>query len=770
MANARNIQSLLSPLFGNFRAAIRYYQGNQVLRTLDFAVPLGLSPVGSSELATDTGLWECAWTMTSVSDQADGVEVKLCFRLKSGHAVSAGVAAIFDFQQWATANYVLLPGAVYRGNRFRCLPRVKYPPLFRDPADWQPDLPTTITDIPHLEQGSGRSRIEQTTGDPSTPAMGFFSPACSHGFWLFTEQQTRFGNSGLTVGETDERDQASFMVTAPCVREFRTVMCSQIPSQDQAVDWQAGDSVTLRLRLHVFPVATVQGFFDRFCQLRKTLAPAAEQQHQLPFSAAWNLLEAKYNLENWDDEHGFFCSGTRTDLDGNPVTSMNNQWQLGWCGGGMVTQALIADGTAQSRERAQRNLDTMLVKTVAPSGFLYGMGDGKNWFGDGFYDVHPGHMHMVRKSADALYFLGKQFKLLAQQDSAWKPSDVWLSGYRGLAEAFVRLWNRYGQFGQFVNVETGDLMVGATTSGGIVPAGLALAAEILGWPRALDVAEAAAGLYYDRDVCSGVTNAGPGEILQAPDSESAFALLESFVVLYEATAKAKWLRAAGQLARQCASWVVSYDYRFPVDSLFGKLDMRSNGAVYANAQNKHAAPGICTLSGDSLLKLFRATGEHFYLELLTDIAHHLPQYVSRVDRPIGRLRSGWINERVNLSDWEVPYIPVGGIFEGSCWPEVSLMLTWIEVPGLYVQPDCGLVQVLDHVSLEATHREEDGSLTVTLRNSTSFPARLRVLAETTEQARVPLGVNAALRWPLVEIPAGQDKTLRFSPFGNLKNA
>ena len=45
------------------------------------------------------------------------------------------------------------------------------------------------------------------------------------------------------------------------------------------------------------------------------------------------------------------------------------------------------------------------------------------------------------------------------------------------------------------------------------------------WRRKLDV----------RDVQAGVTVGGPGEILKCPDSESAFAMLESFIVLYEVT-------------------------------------------------------------------------------------------------------------------------------------------------------------------------------------------------------------------------------------------
>jgi len=46
------------------------------------------------------------------------------------------------------------------------------------------------------------------------------------------------------------------------------------------------------------------------------------------------------------------------------------------------------------------------------------------------------------------------------------------------------------------------------------------------------------------------------------------------------------------------------------------------------------------MSGDGLLKLFRATGNRAYLELIRDIAHAPPQCLSREDRPMPAVRKG----------------------------------------------------------------------------------------------------------------------------------
>jgi len=73
------------------------------------------------------------------------------------------------------------------------------------------------------------------------------------------------------------------------------------------------------------------------------------------------------------------------------------------------------------------------------------------------------------------------------------------------------------------------------------------------------------------------------------------------------------------------------------------------------------------------------------------MAHNLPQYLSRNDRPISGMPAGWMSERVEMSDW---LEPIGEIFYGSCWCEVSNMLVYMEIPGLYVQIDAGWYMLL----------------------------------------------------------------------------
>jgi len=286
-----------------------------------------------------------------------------------------------------------------------------------------------------------------------------------------------------------------------------------------------------------------------------------------------------------------------------------------------------------------------------------------------------------------------------------------------------------------------------------VPGALALAGKWFGAPGYLEVARAAARQYYEREVKRGLTTGGPGEILSAPDSESAYAMMDSFVLLYEATGEPEWLKAAHDMVRLLATWCVSYDYVFPETSDLGRSGARTTGAVWANLQNKHGAPAICTASGDSLFKYWRASGDGVALELLRDLVRGLPQYLSRPDRQFNpRMKPGWMCERVNLSDWE-GRDAIGNNLFGSCWAEISLMLATIELPGVYVQPDTGKVVVFDQVEAEVTARSK-GTVKLKLTNPTKYPAEVRVLSETSKETASPLGLNSLLKCRSVAVPAG----------------
>ena len=104
---------------------------------------------------------------------------------------------------------------------------------------------------------------------------------------------------------------------------------------------------------------------------------------------------------------------------------------------------------------------------------------------------------------------------------------------------------------------------------------------------------------------------------------------------------------------------------------------------------------LCTLSGVSLYKMYKWTGNELYKELYEDITLTVSQYMSTDKRPIWswdvplnasllnddsireKLPQGFICERVNMSDWESKRC-IGGVFNGSCWCETSNLLILAE--------------------------------------------------------------------------------------------
>lgn len=712
-------------------------------------------PARKRTFLSHDALWSCDGRVSSLDD--DTFEIQIRFRLLEGQDVTAVIGLSFDFDPGTETRHVFMPAAVYQGNDFQVMP-MPYPPLWRDAAEFREDMPVTITDLPRLT--GNQARIEANTGDLSTPCMGFYDPSNKSGLLLFTEQETRLGNSGMTAELLGDDAGSRFSVIAPCVRERRQGLCESAPSADRPASWQAGDELTLRVWVSFFRAKDIRGMFDRFCGLRKALH-VPTTTCCLPFSAALAIIEGKYNRENWDPHYGYYKMApdahTTFETAENPLCFL---WQLGWVGGGMATLPLMAGGSPESRSRAWRNLEMIFEHTQAESGFFYGIGDGLNFFGDGFDRPWPHDMHMVRKSADWLYFSIKHFDLMEKQGET--VPEPWDRAIRRLADAFVKLWRTHGQFGQIVDVKSGGLLVGGSCAGAIAPAGLVMAADRFREPCYLEVARLAGRKFHQEFVCKGITNGGPGEILSAPDSESAFALLESFAALMEHDDDPYWAEASHDTLRLAATWVVSYDYRFPPYSDLARSGAKTTGAVWANVQNKHAAPGICTLSGEAMLRYWRRSGDALALDLLHDIAHGIPQYLSREDRPLNeRMRPGWMCERVNLSDWEGAD-GVGGRLFGSCWPEVSMMLTAIEIPGIYVQSDTGFVHVFDHVVCESVEKTGSGVM-VRISNPTSFDAEVKVLCESSAGRALSLGLNPLHATPRVFIPAGATVDVEFKP-------
>lgn len=405
-----------------------------------------------------------------------------------------------------------------------------------------------------------------------------------------------------------------------------------------------------------------------------------------------------------------------------------------------------------------RNFDWLFPNGISPSGFYYDSGaKGTIWYGGDIRKPQTKNWHLVRKSGDGVFYVLKQFDLMQKRGIEVK--TAWRDGNQKVCDAFVKLWKKYHQFGQFVDSQTGDIAVGGSSSGAIVPAALALASQFYKNANYLEVAKAAADSLNENFVKKGISCGGPGDALQNFDSESAYALVESFVTLFEVTQDKKWLVLAQNATRQLATWVVSYDFKFPKNALFERHNIQTTGAVYANTQNKHAAPALCTFSGLGLFNLFRYTNDTFSLQLLYDIAHNMPQYLPHPKKPIGDVTFGHLSERVNMTDWE-GLDQIGDIARLSTWAETSLMLTTTEIPSLYVQPDKGFFMMFDNIDVKKVENTE-GVLSLEIYNSTPVDAVLTIFEEKSAKIQQIGQHNALFKMPKIQLKAGEKKVLTF---------
>lgn len=732
---------------------------------------------------------EVAVTQLSKTEKDGALATHVVFTAKKAQK-QVGISVIFEADCHELSDYIFAPAALYNGNRFYSVERA-YAPMYTEEDLAACAKGPVITDVPRLAlDGTGKAQLN--TGDLTTPCAGFYSERCKQGFLLFWRQQNEAGNFGLTVSEDLKAGMLRFAVSAPCVREeTKYAMCTtKAPSDDRGVDLHPGNTLTFDFEEFQFPCNSKTEFLNTFFKYRTRQSLPYTLPHDVPWSYAFDLLEAKYNTNNWVADGEFYKSSEATG------DSISRQWQTGWVGGAMNTLPGLCLGNSESVEKSRKTLDFVFDKVQHPSGFLYGVYCDGRPYGDCFTDEHKANITMSRKNADAMYFIAKQLLCLRKRGEA--VPEKWSAGLRKLADAFIAFYDENHDLAQFVDMDTMEPFAPGTASAAIAPAGLALCSQFFAKQKYLDYACEIAQKYYDEYVREGFTNGGPGEILACPDSESAFGMLESLMALYSCTGDEKWVAQAVDTASLCASWCVSYDYAYEKDTQWAQRGIATTGAVWASVQNKHAAPGICTLSGASLFRLFRATGDIRYLELCREISHNITQFISTPENPMycsyvwteknvhlqkaltrayvkglkavhdsGKFGArmtdkiynivynypGRMGERCNLSDWEGK-ANVGELPGGSCWCEVSTMLTYFELPAVYINPDTGFVFAMDHVHATC----ENGS--VTLENPTNHDAVYRVFAESKEQRRDPLPETFMLDFQSVYVPAHQRVTIK----------
>lgn len=681
--------------------------------------------------------WE---TKVEETDVPDGTLYVFHFKAKQDMH-DAGVAVAFDQYPWTSDNYVMIPASVYNGNRQRIVNREYATGL--DASDYyRPDLALTSNPIPQLSPEFGaRSRLEVLVNNAATPAIAYLDRTKQAGTIILTDQgierNGRIWDSGLIVEESEIRDKATFVISAPGVRERKPEFIGFSASPDRGISVKRGEELVVRVTKLTFHCESVPDLLARFMESRK-VHTSRPPRDLMPMSEVWERMVRNIDERYYKGEDGteFYCPE-------------NANWMsYGWVGGLINTYPMLALGDAEHVRRVACTFDFSLPRAKGKSGYYYDVlnADGNVLQRDASKNMKD--IGLTRKNGDILYWMIKQFNLMKAKGMQEYIRPEWEKEVRLLADAFVRTWQKFGTWGNYINVETGDVAVYNTTGGAIAVAGLTLAASYYNNPEYLQTARAAAAHYYTAFSRVGFTSGGCGDILQNADSETAIALTTSLMTLYEATGETTYLKQAKDLANLCATWTVSFDYKLPEETPLAKLGANLTGAVWASTQNKHGAPGFCTQSGDALFKIYRATGDTLYAELLRDVIHAHAEGV----QPNGK-----ITERLTYCDADSRGSRGDGGKTG--WNETNGALMALEIPGIYVRTDSGNIYVFDHVKAKVTKRARK-EMWLEIHNPTAYDATVTILKENGKQACRPLGDNAFLQWKeKVRVKAG--KTIKY---------
>ncbi|MCD8318645.1 MAG: hypothetical protein LUC45_07330 [Paraprevotella sp.] len=691
----------------------------------------------SCTLLTDTS---SVWS-TSVTQSTVPGGILYVFRFKALKDLSeAGVAVAFDRYRWSSDDYVMIPAAVYNGNRQRIVNRNYATGL--DPSDYdRPDLALTSNPIPQLSPDFGSpSRIEVSVCNAATPAIAFLDRKANEGILLLTDQGIERNDSvtdyGLNVEESPDRNVATFVISAPGVREKKPEFIGFSKSPDRGMEVHPGDEVTLRITRLSYPCRDVPQLLAHFMQDRKRHITGRAPRNLIPMSEVLNIMDRDIDLRYFQKDSVEFYRPESAD------------WMsYGWIGELIDTYPMLALGDQEHLRRVARTFDFALPRAKGKSGYYYDIlqPDGTVLNRDAAAVV-PG-IGLTRRNGNVLYWMVKQFNLLERMHRADLIRPDLEKEVRRRADAFVRTWKNNRTWGNYLHVETGEVAVYRTTGGAMAVGGLALASAYFHCPEYLEVARQAARELYDQFALCGFTSGGCGDILQNSDSETAIALTTSLMTLYELTGEGRYLNQARDVAHLCATWTVSLDYRLPPYTPLEQLGANLTGSVWASTQNKHGAPGFCTQSGDALFKLYRTTGDTLYAELLRDVIHAHAE---------GIQPNGKITERLTYCDADRRGSRADGWETG--WNETNGALMALEIPGIYVRTDRGSIYVFDQVEASLVRNDKEKTL-IRIKNPTKYDAVVTLFAEGAEEASRPLGDNAFLDWTdKVKVKAGQTVT------------
>ena len=263
-----------------------------------------------------------AWEVRTEQTMANGGKLYIFSFTARQDMKDAGVAVAFDRYGWTSDNYVMIPSSVYNGNRQRIVNRSYATGL--DKTDYnRKDLALTSNPIPQLSPEFGASsRLEVNVSNAATPAMTMLERGKKSGTILLTDQGIEWNKQlldhALIVEETPDRSIASFVISAPGVRERKPEFIGFSKSPDRGIQVKKGDKIVIRVTEITFPCEDVPELLARFMKDRKLHTAGEAPRNLMPM-----MSKARCKLSlRWQ---------TGSDRRCRSCYRKSLKWSLLWC-------------------------------------------------------------------------------------------------------------------------------------------------------------------------------------------------------------------------------------------------------------------------------------------------------------------------------------------------------------------------------------------------------------------------------------------------------
>ncbi len=581
-------------------------------------------PDGSITMAGEAAGFavEAAWSPQR-GTHCDYFDVRLDVRYNGRDPIDAGIQVRFDLTGPGAPTW-LIPGAFYKENRLAHCTRIypRYDQAGGDPQRFVSDTWSFRSDRAAL------------------PAIFAWNDVCCAA--LATAESTPAGISGM--GFVGSSDETAIWLNFP-YREEPVLFAA--PNRPEPADcpmhrWTPQDRVDLRFRVYIGGPDLHS--YDPFV---REIYDLDRQVHCLnPWMGIRQAADlTAHGLYRWhyraDESLLYETAAFDREFNGN-VKGQGDRpnMHVAWVSGAPYAYALLMYGREHDRTDyatgAARVLDK-IASGIAPCGAFWGEWRADRGWSQG-WTPHKGWLQ-ARTLAEATLFMIRAIKLEAKQNvdrPTWR--EAALSNLRYIA----RIQREDGSYGAYYLAETGEVMEWEGAAGILWIAAMLEGAVLFG-DESFRQSALRAGDYYQRFILDEFIYGAPEDVHLTPTSEDGYNAVVAYLLLYEADPVPQWL----QLAARAADWTMTfrwtYNLDFPKQTMMAQFDFRSRGADQASPSNQHLHNyGLFCLP--EMLRLWRYTGDNYYLERTRDNLACFLQFIAREDGDFNAYK-GMVTER-----------------------------------------------------------------------------------------------------------------------------